>query len=581
MSLVDWLIVGIYLTYIIYTGVRISSQNKGVEDYFLANRSLPWWAVGLSVMATQMSAITLVGTTGQAFADGMRFIQFYFGLPLAMVILCVTVVPFFYRARVYTAYEYLEKRFDARTRSLTSFFFLLSRGLSCGVIIAAPSVILSIVLGWNQITTILVMGIATTIYTMFGGVKAVTWTDVKQMVIIFIGLTACLWVLLTQLPEDVSFGNALSLAAATGRLQTIDTSFSLKETYTLWSGLIGGLFLMLSYFGCDQSQVQRFLTARSLNEGKTSLLFNSFVKIPVQFVILLIGVLVFVFYHFSQPPMIFNPQEETKVKNSSYAEQYEHLKTDYGLAFKERRDAATAFAEQASEPELKQRYKDAEEKFAGIRAEGIKLVRQANHGAAFTDVNYVFPTFITTHMPAGFVGLMIAAIFAAAMSSIAAELNALSTATVIDFYRRHFRPEADDKHYLKVSKLATGFWGIFACIVAMYAGSIGSLIEVVNKFGSFFYGSLLGVFMLAIGTKWATARGASWGLLAGIITVAFVNYFGEIAAFFNSSVLLSIAPSLQISFLWYNLIGCAVVVLVGLVISKTDKTRQPVIPEQR
>lgn len=279
--------------------------------------------------------------------------------------------------------------------------------------------------------------------------------------------------------------------------------------------------------------------------------------------------------------MIFNSQEETKVKNSPYAEQYQHLETDYGLAFKERRDAATAFAEHASEPELKQRYKDAEEKFAGIRAEGIKLVRQANHGAAFTDVNYVFPTFITTHMPTGFVGLMIAAIFAAAMSSIAAELNALSTATVIDFYRRHFRPEADDKHYLRVSKLATGFWGIFACIVAMYAGSIGSLIEVVNKFGSFFYGSLLGVFVLAIGTKWATARGAFWGLLAGIITVALVNYFGEIAAFLNSSVLLSMAPSLQISFLWYNLIGCAVVVLVGLIISKTDKTRQPVISEQR
>lgn len=581
MSLIDWLIIGIYLVYIIYTGVRISTQNKGVEDYFLANRSLPWWAVGLSVMATQMSAITLVGTTGQAFVDGMRFIQFYFGLPLAMVLLCVTAVPFFYRARVFTAYEYLEKRFDARTRSLTSFFFLLSRGLSCGVIIAAPSVILSIVLGWHEITTILVMGLATTIYTMFGGVKAVTWTDVKQMVVIFVGLGACLWVLLSQLPESLSLGNALSLAAVTGRLQTIDTSFSLKETYTLWSGLIGGFFLMLSYFGCDQSQVQRFLTARSLHEGKTSLIFNAFVKIPVQFVILLIGVLVFVFYHFSQPPMIFNPQEEAKVKNSPYAGQYEHLQTEYGVAFNERREAATAFAEKTSEPELKQQYEQAEQKLTGIRTEGIKLIRQANHGAAFTDVNYVFPTFITTHMPVGFVGLMIAAIFAAAMSSIAAELNALSTATVIDFYRRHFRPEAEDNHYLRVSKIATGFWGVFACIVAMYAGTLGSLIEVVNKFGSFFYGSLLGVFVLAIGTKRATARGAFWGLLAGITTVAFVNYFGEIAAFLNNGFLLSLAPSLQMSFLWYNIIGCAAVVLVGLLISQVDSSRKAIIPEQR
>lgn len=574
MSLIDWLIVGIYLLYIIYTGVRLSSKNKGVEDYFLANRSLPWWAVGLSVIATQMSAITLVGTTGQAFADGMRFIQFYFGLPLAMIILCVTVVPFFYRARVYTAYEYLEKRFDARTRSLTSFFFLLSRGLSCGVIIAAPSLILSIVLGWNEITTILVMGLATTLYTMFGGVKAVTWTDVKQMAIIFVGLTACLWVIFSQLPEDVSFGNALSLAAVTGRLETVDTRFSLTETYTLWSGLIGGLFLMLSYFGCDQSQVQRFLTARSLNEGRTSLILNAFVKIPIQFVILLTGVLVFVFYHFYQPPMIFNAQEETKIRSSAYAGDYDRLQTEYNQAFEERQKAARDFARTGAQSE-REHYREAEEQFTAVRTEGIELVRQANNGATFTDVNYIFPTFITTHMPTGFVGLMIAAIFAAAMSSIAAELNALSTATVIDFYRRHFRPEADDRHYLRVSKIATGFWGVFACIVAMYAGTLGSLIEVVNKFGSFFYGSLLGVFVLAIGTKRATARGAFWGLLAGIGVVALVNYFGEIAALSGSRVLLSLAPALRMSFLWYNLIGCAAVVIVGMLISTAGRSAEP------
>ncbi len=569
MLLVDWLVLGAYLLYMVYSGIRLSSKSEGVEGYFLANRSLPWWAVGLSVMATQMSAITLVGTTGQAYDDGMRFIQFYFGLPLAMIILCVTVVPFFYRARVYTAYEYLEKRFDARTRSLTSLFFLLSRGLSCGVIIAAPSVILSIVLGWNQLTTILVMGVATTLYTMFGGVKAVTWTDVKQMGVIFIGLTACLWAILSQIPVEVSFGDALSIAAATGRLETVDTTFSLEEPYTLWSGLIGGLFLMLSYFGCDQSQVQRFLTARSLEEGRMSLIMNAFFKIPIQFIILLIGVLVFVFYNFHQPPLIFNAQEDQKVRSGAYGSSYQHIEEDYTKAYAARQEAARAFAQAPdnSKADSRKEYLRRQATVDSLRKEGVHIVRQSNGGAAFTDINYVFPTFITNHLPAGFVGLMIAAIFAAAMSSIAAELNALSTASVIDFYRRHFRPEATDGHYLRISKLATGFWGIFACIAATYAGTLGSLIEVVNKFGSFFYGSLLGVFILAIGTRFATARGAFWGLLAGITTVALVHYFGDIAHLLRSNVLLSVAPYLRMSFLWYNLVGCIAVVLTGLAIS--------------
>lgn len=579
MSLLDWLIVGAYLLYIIYTGIRISANNTGVEGYFLANRSLPWWAVGLSVIATQMSAITLVGTTGQAFADGMRFIQFYFGLPLAMVLLSVTVVPFFYRARVYTAYEYLEKRFDSHTRSLTSFFFLLSRGLSCGVIIAAPSLILSIVLGWNETLTILTMGIATTLYTMFGGVKAVTWTDVKQMVIVFVGLTACLWAIISQLPEGFSFGNALQLAAVTGKLQTVDTSFSLNETYTLWSGLIGGLFLMLSYFGCDQSQVQRFLTARSLEEGRQSLIMNAIVKIPLQFVILLIGVLVFVFYHFYQPPMIFNKQEEARVKSGAHAQEYAQLERDYTQALAARQNAAQEFANTPSSPTARQTYSLAEQRVEDVRTQGIELVKKTKQTTTFSDVNYVFPTFITTHLPMGFVGLMIAAIFAAAMSSVAAELNALSTATVIDFYHRHFRRDATDEHYLLVSKIATGFWGVFACVVALYASELGSLIEVVNKLGSFFYGSLLGVFVLAIGTKRATARGAFWGLLAGIATVALVHYWGDVAQMLQNSALLALAPYLQMSFLWYNVIGCIVVIGVGLCISAFDPARhrqQPV-----
>ncbi len=576
MLIVDWLVLGAYLLYMVYTGVRLSSKSEGVEGYFLANRSLPWWAVGLSVMATQMSAITLVGTTGQAYADGMRFIQFYFGLPLAMIVLCVTVVPFFYRANVYTAYEYLEKRFDARTRSLTSFFFLLSRGLSCGVIIAAPSVILSIVLGWNQLTTILVMGLATTVYTMFGGVKAVTWTDVKQMGVILVGLAACLWAIVSQLPTEVSFSDALSIAAATGRLETVDTTFSLDKTYTLWSGLIGGFFLMLSYFGCDQSQVQRFLTARSLNEGRMSLIMNAFFKIPIQFIILLIGVLVFVFYNFHQPPMIFNAQEDQKARSGAYGASYQQVEVEYQKAYAARQEAAQTFADADDDQKTstRQEYLRRQAYADSVREKGIQLVKKTNNGAAFTDVNYVFPTFITSHLPVGFVGLMIAAIFAAAMSSIAAELNALSTASVIDFYRRHFRPEATDEHYLRASKLATGFWGIFACIAATYAGTLGSLIEVVNKFGSFFYGSLLGVFVLAIGTRFATATGAFWGLLTGITTVALVHYFGDIATWLHSDILLSIAPHLQMSFLWYNLVGCAAVVIAGLIISSIGRHKQ-------
>lgn len=298
MRWLDWIIVVAYLAYVIWDGIRLTKGSNNIEGFFLANRSLPWWAVGLSVMATQASAITLVGTTGQGYDDGMRFVQFYYALPIAMIILCVTVVPFFYKAKVYTAYEYLENRFDAKTRTLTSFFFLLSRGLGVGVIIAAPAVILSIVLGWNEIITIFAIGLITTFYTMFGGIQAVTWTDVKQMILIFIGLGVAFFVILGNFPEGVSFTDGLSLAGANGKLTTIDTSFDLTEKYTIWSGLIAALFLFLSYFGCDQSQVQRYLTAKSVDQSRTSLLMSAFLKIPMQALILLIGVMVFVFYQF-------------------------------------------------------------------------------------------------------------------------------------------------------------------------------------------------------------------------------------------------------------------------------------------
>ncbi len=547
MHWLDWTIVAAYLIYIVYDGLRLTKKSTEIEGYFLAHRSLPWWAVGLSVMATQLSAITLVGTTGQAYANGMRFVQFYFGLPFAMVILCVTVVPFFYRAKVFTAYEYLERRFDAKTRALTSFFFLVSRGLACGVIVAAPSVILSIVLGWDEVVTVLVMGLTTTIYTMFGGVQAVTWTDVKQMVIIFIGLFVILLVILNQLPDNVTLGGAVTLAGVTGRMKMVDPAFNLNETYTLWSGLIGGLFLALSYFGCDQSQVQRFLTARSVSEGRSSLLMSAFVKIPMQVLILFIGVLVFIFYQFVPPPLIFKADDRARIEGQPA---YQQLESQYRQAFDARREVALALATDGAGARAE--YDAATKQVGEARRAAVDLV-QKQTGKSFSDVNYVFPTFVTTYAPIGVVGLIIAAIFAAAMSSISAELAALSTATVIDFYRRHLRRQAPDSHYLFVSKVATGCWGVFACIVALYAGRLGSLIEVVNKFGSYFYGSLLGVFVLAIGTKRANGHGAFVGLLAGMATVAVV------------------AGRTGISFLWYNVVGCVTVVIVGMIVSLVTK----------
>lgn len=549
MRWLDWAIVAAYLIFIVYDGLRLTKKSHEVEGYFLANRSLPWWAVGLSVMATQMSAITLVGTTGQAYSNGMRFVQFYFGLPLAMVILCMTVVPFFYRAKVFTAYEYLEGRFDVKTRALTSFFFLISRGLSCGVIVAAPSVILSIVLGWNELTTILVMGLTTTLYTMFGGVQAVTWTDVKQMAVIFVGLGVILFVIIGQFPAGVSISDAMHLAGTTGRMQMVDTKFDVNETYTLWSGLIGGFFLALSYFGCDQSQVQRFLTARSVTEGRVSLLMSAFIKIPMQVLILFVGVMVFAFYQFVQPPLVFKGDDRARIETRA---EYQQLNDEYSQAFTARKQAAVNFANaerNSGDSNLaRQEFMAANDQINNLRKRVGSLAENVT-GKSFNDVNYVFPTFVTTYAPAGVIGLIIAAIFAAAMSSISAELTSLSTATVMDFYRRHFKKEAPDAHYLKVSKIATGCWGIFACIVATYAGRLGSLIEVVNKFGSYFYGSLLGVFVLAIGTKRATGNGAFFGLLAGIAAVAVVGNLTKI------------------SFLWYNVVGCVVVVIVGLLIS--------------
>lgn len=547
MRALDWIVVFVYLTYMIWDGIRMTKHSNSKEGYFLANRGLPWWAVGLSVMATQLSAITLVGTTGQAYSDGMRFIQFYYGLPFAMIILCVTVVPFFHRANVFTAYEYLEKRFDVKVRTLTSFFFLISRGLGVGTIISAPSIVLSIVFGWNLIFTIFAIGLSTTVYTVFGGVQAVTWTDVKQMVVIFLGLFVCFVVILSSFPAGTTLSDGLHLAGSLGKLNMVDTTFDLNEKYTIWSGLIGGLFLMLGYFGCDQSQVQRFLTARSVDEGRTSLLMSAFLKIPMQFGILLVGIMVFIFYHFTAPPIVFNPIEAEK---AAQTEPFHLIQDRYAKAHEERRTAAVSF--DASDVQQRAAYAEADRKFNESRKEAIAYIKSTSD-PGFNDVNYVFPTFILHYMPMGLVGLLIAAIFAAAMSSIAAELNALATATTIDFYRRLYKPEASDRHYVAVGRITTFIWGIFACIVAIFATNLGSLIEVVNKFGSFFYGSLLGVFVLAFVVKRARSRGAFFGLLFGIASVWIASNFTKI------------------EFLWFNVIGCIVTVVAGYLISLTDR----------
>jgi len=553
MHAIDWAIVGGYLVYVIWDGLRRSKGNTEIEGYFLAGRSMPWWAVGLSVMATQMSAITLVGTTGQGAADGMRFVQFYFGLPLAMLILSVTLVPFFHKAKVYTAYEFLEKRFDARIRSFTSGLFLLSRGMSAGVIISAPAVILSATLGLSFPLAVALVGLPAVAYTMFGGVEAVQWVDVKQMFLIVFGLGALLVILVTGIPSDVGLGNALRLAGATGRLETFDFSFSFTETYTFWSGLIGGLFLMLSYFGTDQSQVQRYLTARSVDEARSSLFMSAYWKIPLQAMVLMVGVLVFVYYLFAAPPLLFNRDHRLAVEAAAPTE-YAALTERYDAAYEARRSAALSFAEERKAGDAGgaartvESFLDDDARMQSVRDEALALA-ESTTGRNPRDVNYIIPAFVLGELPIIIPGLFIAAVLAAAMSSIAAELNSLSTASVIDFYRRHVKPGATDAHYLRVSKLATGFWGLFACAVAIYAVALGSLIEVVNRFGSFFYGSILGVFMLAF-IPFARARGALPGLIAGMGTVAAVSFF---------------AP--EISFLWHNVIGAVAVVVVGSLLS--------------
>ncbi|HVX66358.1 MAG TPA: sodium:solute symporter [Bryobacteraceae bacterium] len=550
MKPLDWAVLIASLVFIVAYGLYRARGSSSVNTYLLAGKTMPWYAMGLSIMATQASAITFISTTGQSYIDGMRFVQFYFGLPVAMVILAATAVPIFHRAGVYTAYEYLEKRFDVKTRALVSVIFLIQRGLGVGIALAAPAIVLTVILGWPANMTTLLMGVIVIAYTVLGGIKAVTWTDVQQMLIIFVGLFVALFTAVMLLPANVSFFDAVLLAGAAGRLNAVDLKFDVSNPYTIWSGLIGGTFLFLSYFGTDQSQVQRYLTGKSIGQSRLSLLFNAVAKIPMQFLILFAGAMVFVFYVYERPPLLFERVELQRIeKEPGYAA----LDARYRAAYEQRREAATRWLDAErmgrSDAEPLAAYRRAQKGMDAARAEGGRMVQAATGTSKFNDANYIFLSFVTRYMPTGVVGLILAAIFAAAMSSISGEVNSLATVSVIDIYRRHVRKNASDHHYLWASRIFTAFWGLYAVIFAQYGMNIGSLIVAVNLVGSLFYGGMLGVFVLAFAVPRVNGTAAFIGTLAGEAAI-FWAHFGS-----------------QISFLWYNVIGCVVVVAVAWTIS--------------
>ncbi len=556
MRPLDWVVLVATLAFIVLYGLYKGRGSKTVNQYLLAGKTMPWYAMGLSIMATQASAITFISTTGQAYVDGMRFVQFYFGLPIAMVILSATAVPIFHRANVYTAYEYLEKRFDAKTRALASIVFLIQRGLGVGLALYAPSIVLSVIFGWPDRVTTLLIGVLVIIYTAVGGIPAVTWTDVMQMSIIFTGLVIALGMIIFLLPANLSLVDAVYLAGAVGKLNAVDLKFDWNNRYNLWSGLIGGTFLFLSYFGTDQSQVQRYLTGKSIAQSKLSLIFNAMAKIPMQFFILFVGAMVFVFYLFERPPLLF---EQTALKSIEAASGYAPVNDRYNHAFDSRRAAAiemTAARRRNDSGERQvqlEKYQSAQNEMNAARRQGAGLYERVQGKKGFNDTNYVFLSFVTGYLPPGVVGLIIAVIFAAAMSSSSGEVNSLATVTVIDIYRRHLRHDASDRHYLFVSRLATAFWGLYAVVFAQFGKNLGSLVEAVNIVGSLFYGSLLGVFTLAFFFKHVGGTAAFWAMLAGEAAI--------FAAFFLTNI----------SFLWYNVIGSVVVVITGLALSSVTQ----------
>ncbi|MFN0104762.1 MAG: sodium:solute symporter [Bryobacteraceae bacterium] len=539
MRALDWAVMILSVVVVVFYGLWKARGSDTTDKYLRAGKTMPWYAMALSIMATQASAITFISTTGQGYVDGMRFVQFYFGLPLAMIILCFTAVPIFHRANVYTAYEYLEKRFDAKTRTLVSVIFLIQRGLAVGLALAAPAIVLTVILGWPDEYTTLIMGVIVVAYTVLGGVQAVTWTDFQQMIIMMVGLAAALIMAIYLLPDGIGLTGALTVAGAAGKLNPVTTSFTWDDRYNIWSGLFGGMFLALSYFGCDQSQVQRYLTGSSIAQSRLGLLFNAIAKVPMQFLILLTGAIVFAFFTFIQPPLLFHAGDLAKLQASP---EYPAIQRQFDSAFRQRHDAAAKLV----------RGESTRTEFQSAQREMDSARKQAQTLTGGNDTNYVFLHFVTHYLPQGIVGLIIAAILAAAMSTISGEINSLATVSVIDIYKRLLRPAAEDKHYLWASRAATAFWGVYAVITAQFAKNLGSLVEAVNLLGSLFYGGILGVFALAMFFPGVRANGAFFGVLAGEAVIFTLHFTGAT------------------SFLWYNVAGCLVVIVTGLLISRLE-----------
>ncbi|PPK85907.1 SSS family transporter [Neolewinella xylanilytica] len=565
MTLLDWLVMTGTLTAIVVYGVYKTRQVDNVKSYLLGDRDLKWWTIGLSVMATQASAVTFLSTPGQAYNDGLGFAQFYFGLPIAMVILCIFVLPIYYRLKVYTAYEYLEGRFDLRVRTLTALLFLLQRGLAAGITIYAPAIVLSTILNWPLSVTILVIGAVVIFYTVVGGTKAVSVTQKQQMIVILLGMFVAGVVVVLKLPEGIGFGDAIGVAGHLGKLQVVDLEFDLNDRYNIWSALLGGTFLFLSYFGTDQSQVQRYLSGKSLAESRLGLLFNGIFKVPMQFLVLMVGILVFVFFLFQPPPVHFNSANLDKLRESEYRPQLEELEAEYATIGEENRLASVAMADalrRDDEPEIAGARAEMErtlENRRAIAAEVDSLITRFDPELITEDRDYVFITFITSYLPVGLVGLLLAVIFSAAMSSTSSELNALATTSVIDIYRRSLVTDRDDAHYLRASKLFTVGWGIVALSFAAVANLFDNLIQAVNIIGSLFYGAILGIFVVAFFYKRVGGRAVFKAALLGqlFVSVTFVLSWLEI---------------IDLAFLWLNLIGCVLTVIFALALENSDKS---------
>ena len=552
MSNIDWVILCCTLLFIVAYGAYKTKGSKNVQDYIKGNNEAQWWTIGLSVMATQASAITFLSTPGQAFHSGMGFVQFYFGLPIAMVIICLVFIPIYHRLKVYTAYEYLESRFDQKTRTLTAILFLVQRGLAAGITIFAPAIILSAVLGWDLLTLNIIIGVLVIIYTVSGGTKAVSITQKQQMAVIFAGMFAAFFIIVSKLPEDITFTKALDIAGASGKMEILDFSFDLSNRYTIWTGFLGGTFLMLSYFGTDQSQVQRYLSGRSVRESQLGLLFNGLLKVPMQFFILLVGVMVFVFYQFNASPINFNPAAHEAVQNSEYVQEYTALENQLKTIQAEQNITSLAYAEVSDQTSsvdykaLKSQLAQLNKEEVAVREKAKTIITNADATIETNDKDYVFINFILNNLPRGLIGLLLAVILSAAMSSTASELNALASTTAMDLYKRNVTTEKNDMHFVKASKWFTLGWGVLAILVACVANLFDNLIQLVNIIGSIFYGNILGIFLLAFFVKYVKSKAT---FVAAILTQAIIVFVWYMD---------------YLPYLWLNVLGCGIVMAIAI-----------------